>query len=128
MLNATTRQAIKYVIVGGTTNAMVYISFILIRTMFPEVNASAELLACSLIAAPFAYLLNRIWVFQSDGDIAVERKKFATVYVTGAILGLLISKIFWVLLPFDIRITQGVAMVVIAVGGFVSQKLWTFKK
>lgn len=128
MLSTTARQILKYAVVGGAINVVVYLAFIYFRTAIPTWNPSIQLLTCSLGALPIAYLLNRVWVFQSDGDLDGERKKFATIYISGAVAGVLISKIFWTLLPFDIRITQAIAMAAIAVSSFVLQKIWTFKK
>lgn len=126
MDTATIRQVIRYVIVGGAINASVYVSFVIFRTLAPEIDPSLELLICSVGAMPLAYFLNRIWVFTSSANSTSERNRFVVVYVSGAISGLLISKVFWVLLPFDIRVTQAIAMIVIAIASFLLQKFWTF--
>lgn len=128
MNSTTARQIIRYIIVGGSVNAAVYGSFVVLRTLAPEINPSIQLLISSVGVMPLAYLLNRKWVFASSAGTSSERNRFVAVYATGAISGLLISKVFWDLLPFDIRVTQVIAMIVIAIASFVLQKLWTFKK
>lgn len=128
MNSTTARQIIRYIIVGGSVNAAVYGSFVILRTLAPEINPSIQLLISSVGVIPLAYLLNQKWVFASSAGTSSERNRFVAVYVTGAISGLLISKVFWELLPFDIRVTQAIAMIVIAIASFALQKFWTFKK
>lgn len=119
-------QGFRYILVGGLTNILVYGIFVFLRSVFPSSNPTVDLLLATFLVMPMSYLLNRKWVFKSEVNAGAQMQKFFIVYASGALIGLFVSHVLWQLIPIDVRITQAFSMILVAVGSFTLQKIWTF--
>lgn len=139
------RELIIYIIVGGLTTVVNYIIHFGIR--FLGANYYVALSAAWFGAVIFAYIANRVFVFESKTKGKAQIKEFALFFSARVFsygLEMLISYIFidlahadsiiWqpdfidIVIPAGELIVKTVAQVVIVLSNYIFSKLVIFKK
>lgn len=139
------RELIIYVIVGGLTTAVNYVIHFGLRAL--NVNYYVALTVAWFIAVSFAYVANRIFVFESKA-VGKEQFKEITLFFGARVfsygLEMLISFIFidcakadrfvWqpefteTVIPIGELFVKTVAQVIIVISNFIFSKFVIFKK
>ncbi|MDZ7832245.1 MAG: GtrA family protein [Desulfobacterales bacterium] len=119
------KELIRYGIVGTTTNVSGYLIFVFFTTVL---NLSPVLTVS--IFYPFflilAFYFNKNWSFRHKGDISKSVVKYLIAYLGCYILNVGALKLFYEYLGYSHLIVQAVAICVLALILFMTQKYWVF--
>ena len=124
------REVILYLVFGVLTTAVDWlISFILYRT---EMNLHLANTLAWVGAVLFAYVTNRIWVFESRktgiGAITLELIAFAGGRVATLLMQEGIFVIFCDLLKWNEYVIKIAAAVLVVIGNYIISKLLVFRQ
>ena len=124
------RELIAYVIVGGLTTVVSMALYYGSTWAFLDGSDALQVQMISWVGAvAFAYVTNRVFVFQSHST-AVFREIVS--FVSSRVLTLLLDMgCMWLMVTaigVDHRIAKLVSMVLVTVGNYVISKLLVFKK
>ena len=127
-LLAKYRSEVTFVLVGGLTTLVNFIVYVIAREIF-DIHYIAANVAAWIIAVLFAYVMSRIWVFQSKNtNIFLEimlffaSRLFSLLLETGLLLGAV-----ELLNVNDLYAKIAVAIVVV-ISNYVTGKWIVFKK
>lgn len=123
------REMIAYLFFGVCTTAVNYIAYFLLKRTIPYQAANA---IAWVVAVIFAYITNKIWVFESKTmDPGLVLREFGT-FVSGRIvsgifdMGFLIAAVEWMKMGEGLaKIIGGVVVVIL---NYIISKLFVFKK
>jgi putative flippase GtrA len=132
------REQILYLVFGGLTTVVDFaVSFLLYRLWLDGFNAPdgflhlADLIAWAAAVA-FAYVTNRIWVFESKRrgfvPIVGEIAAFAGGRVFTLLLQEVLMAIFFTWLGFNEYIVKIVAAVLVVILNYFISKIFVFRK
>ena len=131
------KEIINYLIFGVLTTVVSLITkYLLLFTILDASNPvqlQIAVITSWILACTFAYITNRIWVFESKSkNIIKEMLKFYTSRLVTLGLEMLILFIFITALKLDsdvwVIVWTLVAQVVITIGNYILSKLIVFKK
>ncbi len=127
------REIINYVIVGGLTTVVSMVLFYGSIWTFLDAQNPIELQLANVLswvgAVLFAYVTNRIFVFQSkSSNILKEFISFVGSRVLTLLLDMGTMFLLVTVLDFNENISKIVAMVLVTVGNYVISKIFVFKK
>ncbi len=127
------REIINYVIVGGLTTAVSMVLFYGGIWTFLDAQNPLELQLANVLswigAVLFAYVANRIFVFQSkSSNILKEFISFVGSRVLTLLLDMGTMFLLVTVLSFNENISKIIAMVLVTVGNYVISKIFVFKK
>ncbi len=131
------KEIIKYLIFGVLATVIsLAVKYSLLFTIFDAENAlqlQISVIASWIIACAFAYITNRIWVFESKSkNIILEVFKFYSLRLATLGAEMLILYIFITALGLNSDIWVVVwtlfAQVVVTIGNYVLSKLIVFRK
>ena len=131
------KEIINYLIFGVLTTVVSLITkYLLLFTILDASNPvqlQIAVITSWILACTFAYITNRIWVFESKSkNIIKEMFKFYTSRLVTLGLEMLILFIFITALKLDsdvwVIVWTLVAQVVITIGNYILSKLIVFKK
>lgn len=131
------KEVINYLIFGVlTTVVSLATKYLLLFTILDAENGvqlQVAVIVSWIVACTFAYITNRIWVFESKSkDILKEAIKFYVSRLATLGLEMLIMFIFVTALGLNTRmwviVWTIVAQIVIVIGNYVLSKLIVFKK
>ena len=95
-------------------------------------NALVANIGSLILAVAFAYITNRIWVFDSNASTAADFIKEITSFIGGRVVTLVIEElilfIFITNLGMNSMLVKIVAQVIVIVLNYVISKLIVFKK
>lgn len=125
------KEMLLYLFFGGLTFVVSIATFM----FFDKVCHLDELIANLIswvLAVAFAYITNRIWVFQSTADTKQKMVKEMTEFVGGRVVTLVIEEIillvFVTWLALDSTIVKVVAQIIVIVLNYIISKLFVFKE
>lgn len=145
------KEIILYLIFGVLTTLVNYIVYFSSKIILQKLNVGEDInykistVIAWVVAVGFAYITNRIWVFDSSAKGGKQLTKELTLFVSARLfslgLELLIMfigmdlldagdfklKLLAVMLPMGELITKTIAQIVIIVSNFVFSKLIIFK-
>lgn len=130
------KEIINYLIFGALTTVVNLIAkYILLFTILDAINAfelQLSVIISWFVACTFAYITNRIWVFESKSkEIVKEITKFFTSRFTTLGLEMLIMFIFVTVLGLNsdiwVIVWTLVAQIVVIVVNYILSKLLVFK-
>ena len=123
-----TREIILYVVFGGLTTAVNIVSYWVLYYGLAVSNTLSTVIAW-ILSVVFAYITNRIWVFESKNEKTVKEALsfFLSRGLTGA-LDLLIMCVFVDVLLFSGIIIKILSNVVVIILNYLASKLIVFKK
>ena len=131
------KEVINYLIFGVlTTNVRLATKYLLLFTILDAENGiqlQIAVVVSWIVACTFAYITNRIWVFESKSkEVIKEAIKFYVSRLATLGLEMLIMFIFVTALGLNTRMWVIVwtifAQVVIVIGNYVLSKLIVFRK
>ena len=129
-------EIINYLIIGGLTTVIGLVSYYACVYTFLNPNNAIELQIANIIswicAVTFAYITNRIWVFESKSkNIIYEMVKFFGARLVTLGMEMLIMYIFVTALGLNsdmwVVIWTLVTQVLIVIGNYILSKLFVFK-
>lgn len=125
------KEVLLYLFFGGLT----FLVSVFTYAYFNVTMGINELIANIIswvIAVTFAFITNRIWVFQAPTNTFVEFVKQLISFFLGRVVTLVIEEImllvFISILGFDSMVVKIVAQVVVIVLNYVISKLVVFRK
>lgn len=123
-----TREIFLYILFGGMTTAVNVVSYWVFYYGIELSNTSSTAFAWFL-SVIFAYITNRIWVFESKNENAVKEAFgfFLSRGLTGA-LDVLIMYVFVDVLLFAPMAIKIISNVVVIILNYLASKLLVFKK
>ena len=131
------KEIINYLIFGGLTTIInLIVKYVLLFTLLDAENAfelQIAVIVSWIIACAFAYITNRIWVFESKSEnILKEISKFYIARISTLGLEMIILYIFITALKFNSNIWVIIwtlfAQVTVIVGNYILSKLIVFRK
>lgn len=125
------KEIILYLVFGGLTTLVNYTTYLVF----------SRLLGCSVVvstilswfvAVLFAYITNKIWVFESTGieteALFKEAASFFTARAFSGVLDLGIMALFVDVLHFNDLVIKILSNIVVVIINYVLSKCWIFKK
>ncbi len=121
------KEQINYIVVGGMTTLVNFVIYAI--DMYFGMDMMINLVVSWVVAVIFAYVTNRIVVFESkENNILHEFTKFVSSRIASLLIEMLLMKIcvdFIGIKEYFAKV--GVAIVVVIVN-YVLSKLWVFSK
>ena len=122
------KEILLYLFFGGLTFLVSIISYAFFNIQIGW-NALVANIGSWILAVAFAYITNRIWVFDSNAETTAD---FITSFVGGRVATLVIEElilfIFITNLGMNSMLVKVVAQVIVIVLNYVISKLIVFKK
>lgn len=119
------RQVIRFAVVGLTSNAVLYLSYLALTNVGLGPKLSMSLVYA--VGVGQTYLFNKRWTFTHKGRRDAAFLRYLIVYAGGYLTNLLV--LAWLVdargLPH--RPVQGVMILFLAVALFLLQRLWVFR-
>lgn len=116
-------QIYKFVIVGISSNLVLYLIYFLLTTS-KTVPALVASIFVYVIGVFSTYLINRNWTFSSPEHRLI---RYLVVYVIGFFLTSVASIIFLYVLFIDYIFSQLLTVFIVAVCSYLMQKNWVFR-
>lgn len=122
------KEIINYLIFGGLTTLISIVTYALFAKVFHIDYLISNVLSW-IIAVLFAYITNKIFVFESKSKKNVkEITSFFFFRVVSLIMEMVILYVFVDMLHIDDLVTKIIAQVIVIVSNYVFSKLFVFKK
>ena len=124
------KEILLYILFGGLTTVVSFGTFYIFRSVFGIHELIANVLSW-IFAVTFAYVTNRLWVFESKAKGAKELAGEAASFYGGRVFTLLVeTAMMWVgysRLHFNYWGTKVVANMVVLILNYVISKLFVFR-
>ena len=119
-------EIFRYLVVGG---GAVFIDFLSHMTMVHafQIHISVSKAISYILGAFFAFLMNRIWTFQSDQRIHKSLVKFSILYASTFCANVVMNA-FAVLIGMPVIIAFAIATATSIVLNYIGQKFWVFRE
>lgn len=119
------KQIIRYLFVGGGAVFIDYISYFALMR-FVAVQPSIAKGASYIMGALFAFIMNKIWTFESDEPTHKAFGKFAALYFSTFLANVSInSAILWIFGGKQIAFILATATSIVL--NYIGQKFWVFR-
>ena len=125
------KEILLYLFFGGLTFLVSIISYAFLNIQIGW-NALIANIGSWILAVSFAYVTNRVWVFDSNAETTADFNKEITSFIGGRVAKLVIEElilfIFITNLGMNSMAVKVVAQVIVIVLNYVISKLIVFKK
>lgn len=125
------KEILLYLFFGGLTFLVSIISYAFLNIQIGW-NALIANIGSWILAVSFAYVTNRVWVFDSNAETTADFIKEITSFIGGRVATLVIEElilfIFITNLGMNSMLVKIVAQVIVIVLNYVISKLIVFKK
>ena len=125
------REIIAYVICGGATTLVSLATYYLFAEFIFNVNNAFELQLTNvlswIISVAFAFVTNRIFVFQSKASPIKEFFKFYIARIGTLLIDMLLMYLFVTIASFDDMVVKTIVQIVVIVLNYVFGKMLVFK-
>ena len=125
------KEVVLYLFFGGCTTLVNILSYFILRQLL-KIDITTATVVSWILSVLFAYITNKIFVFESKTNTLKELTVEFTAFVSGrvftGILDLVIMLVFVEVLNFNEVIMKIVSNVVVIVLNYILSKLWIFKK
>ena len=125
------REIIAYVICGGATTLVSLVTYYLFVEFIFNVNNAFELQLTNvlswIISVAFAFVTNRIFVFQSKASPIKEFFKFYIARIGTLLIDMLLMYLFVTIASFDDMVVKTIVQIVVIVLNYVFGKMLVFK-
>lgn len=120
------QQVIRYGLVGGGVNLMLYIGYLLVS--FAGVDSKTAMSLIYLLGVGIGFIGHRRLTFSHDGDPRRAIMRYIGAHLFGYLLNLVL--LIWLVdyLGWRHDLVQGAAILVVAAFLFVTFKYWVFSK
>lgn len=120
------REVILYLFFGGLTTLISIAVFMLFTIVFPLNELIANIISW-IIAVLFAFLTNRKWVFEDNGEgFLLSAVKFYVARVSTLLIEEGIIFVFITLLSFNSLLVKIFAQIIVIVLNYVLSKIFVF--
>lgn len=121
------KEIINYIIVGGCTTIVSIVSYFLFRLIIN--NYLVCTITSWIVAVLFAYITNRIFVFNSkDKKIFLEFIKFVMARVLSLLSELLVMFILVDLFKVNDKISKIIVQFIVLILNYIFSKIFVFRK
>lgn len=125
MTDAQTRgQFMRYIVVGATSNLLLYLAYIGL-TIFGLGHKTAMTLLY-ITGGLLTFIVNRNWSFSHKGNRRSALARYVVAYMLGYVFNLALLWLFVDHLHQPHQIVQAVAIVLVAASLFLMNKFWVF--
>ena len=114
----------RYAVVGGLTNALGYLAYLLITAL--GVGPKTAMTALYLIAVLVSYVGNRQWSFADRGSVLASLARYLAVHVCGYLLNFMLLLVFVDQLGLPHQLVQAAAIGIVALFLFTAFRLFVF--
>lgn len=121
------REIITYLIFGVLTTVVSIASYYVAAKVF-GINWQVSNVISFICAVLFAYITNKLFVFQSKGNILKEFISFVGMRLVSFGLDMALMYAFVDLMKMDDMIAKVIVQVVVVVSNYLFSKLFIFKK
>ena len=125
------KEVLLYLFFGGLTTVVSIASYY-VAYKICDINVLIANIISWIFAVTFAYITNKIWVFDSKAKGAKAVLAEITKFYTGRLATLVVEEaiilVFDTLLHFNSMIVKLVAQIIIIVLNYVISKIFVFKK
>jgi len=126
------KEVLRYLIIGGLTTVVSMVLFYGSTRTFLDGNDAVQLQVANVIswigAVAFAYVTNRIFVFESKNPrVFKEIVSFVGSRVLTLLLDMAVMFLLATVLAVNYNISKLVAMVLVTVGNYIISKLFVFR-
>lgn len=125
------REAVLYLVFGGLTTGVNFLSYLLLTRLLAVSELPATALAWFL-SVVFAYLTNKVWVFESRSwrvkTLFREAASFFGCRLFSGILDMGVMFLFVSVLGWNDVAVKLASNVIVIVLNYLFSKLWIFKK
>lgn len=118
-------QFLRFAIVGGVSNAVLFFMYIALTTLGMGHKMAMSILYLTGIAQTFVF--NKRWSFKYKGATPVALFRYWIVYIFGYFLNLSVLMILVDQLEFPHQLVQGVMILILAILIFLAHKFWVFR-
>lgn len=120
-----TSQPVRYLLVAGIA-ALFYLA-VLALGLALGLHYLVAILIAQVVTIGCAFPAYRTFVFQSRGRVLTDFVRFLSVWVSGAIAGILVTPLLVELLGWHPLVAQVVAIVVVSVASFLGHRFFSFR-
>lgn len=124
------KEEILYLFFGGCTTLVNIVAYFLFARILQFDTVASNVLAW-ILSVLFAYITNRIWVFESKektfGGVMSEMLKFVGCRVATGLMDTAIMYIFVDLLSFNDMVVKVLSNILVIILNYVASKLFIFK-
>ena len=121
------KEPLTYLVFGGLTTVVYFLSYFPARKLFNEVTATV---IANFTAVTFAYITNKIWVFESKthtfGQLTKEMIKFYSARIVTLFVDVLLTYVFIKCLKYNEAAVKFISQVLIIILNYVLSKLFVF--
>ena len=125
------REQIMYIIFGVLTTIVNYVVYLALTKMM-NVDYMISTVISQIVAMIFAYITNKIYVFEAKNDsfkgLIKEMVSFFSVRIVSLFLDMGFMKLFVDIMHLNDAIMKLVSNVLIIVANYIFSKLFIFKK
>ena len=125
------REVILYIFFGGCTTLVNIVVYYLCAHPLNMLTTMSTIISW-ILSVTFAYVTNKIWVFESNvdnkHDLLKEMVSFYGCRLSTGILDLIIMIVFVDILMFNDLIIKILSNILVIVLNYVASKLYIFKK
>lgn len=125
ILSLLRTQPVRYLVVAGCA-ALFYLA-VLALGLWLGLYYLVAILIAQVITIACAFPAYRTVVFQSHGRVIPDFIRFLSVWVSGAIAGIVVTPLLVELLGWHPLVAQVVAIVVVSVASFVGHRFFSFR-
>ena len=130
------KEIILYVFFGGLTTVVNWGGYLVLVRLMGGAQSNVAVTAATALAEflsiLFAYVTNKLWVFESNAhgvyENFMEMLKFFGARAFSAVLDIVLMYVFVTKLHFNDTVMKLVANVIIIVVNYIASKLFVFKK
>ena len=125
MMDAQTRgQLMRYIVVGATSNTLLYLAYIGLTALGLGHKTAMTLLYVTGVLLTF--FANRTWSFNHRGSGHSALARYVIAYILGYLFNLTLLWLFVDQLHQPHQIVQAIAIVLVAISLFTMHKFWVF--
>ena len=123
-----TREIFLYIFFGALTTLINIVSYSLLYYNFGITNTASTIISW-VLSVLFAYVTNRVWVFESDNKTKIkEAGEFFLARISTGVLDLLVMYVGVELFCLEGGMLKIISNVIVIILNYLFAKLFVFKK
>lgn len=118
------RESIKFIIVGLTSNLVLFLVYLLLTNV--GLGHKAAMTTLFLVGLAQTFFFNKYWTFSHRNAFGQSLWRYLIIYGIGYLLNLITLAVLVDAMGCPHALVQGAAIPILAVGLFLAQKYWVF--
>lgn len=119
-------QLIRYAVVGITSNAIIYLLYLLATWL--GLGPKTAMTGLYVVGVMQTFIFNKKWSFRFDGEVAPALIRYATVYALGYAINLLALMLLVDQAGLRHQWVMAGLVLFMAIFFFAGQKFWVFRQ